>query len=147
MKQSKMFVSVVVLLVSIANVYAQDWPQYLGPNRNDISAQKGILRTWPQQGPEVLWTVGVGVGFGGPVVKGGKVYLLDRDDKVGDKLRCFDLSSGKELWNFGYEAPGSVQFPGSRSVPTLDGNRKSWRREPCCYDNRFSWSWRKRQWW
>ncbi|MBA7580954.1 Outer membrane protein assembly factor BamB [subsurface metagenome] len=37
-------------------------------------------------------------------------------------MRCFDLSSGEELWNFGYEAPGSVRFPGSRSVPALDGN-------------------------
>jgi outer membrane protein assembly factor BamB len=87
-----------------------------------VSAQKNILHSWPQQGPEVLWTVNVGIGFGGPVIKNGKVYLLDRDDKVGDKIRCFDLSSGKELWNFGYEAPGSVMFPGSRSVPTIDGN-------------------------
>jgi len=122
MKQSKIFIPVIVLLVCISNIYAQDWPQYLGPNRNGLSPQKGILRSWPQQGPEVLWTVDVGIGFGGPVVKNGKVYLLDRDDKIGDKLRCFDLSSGKELWNFGYEAPGSVMFPGSRSVPTLDGN-------------------------
>jgi len=60
---------------------------------------------------------------GMPVVKDGKVYLLDRDDKVGDKLRCLDLSNGKELWSFSYEAPGSVMFPGSRSVPTLDGNK------------------------
>ncbi len=123
MKQSKIFIPLIVLLVCISNIYAQDWPQYLGPSRNGLSPQKGILRSWPQQGPEVLWTVDVGIGFGGPVVKDGKVYLLDRDDKVGDKLRCFDLSSGKELWNFGYEAPGSVMFPGSRSVPTLDGNR------------------------
>jgi outer membrane protein assembly factor BamB len=65
----------------------------------------------------------VGIGYGGPVVKDGKVYLLDRDDKVGDKMRCFDLSNGKELWSFGYDAPGSVMFPGSRSVPALDGNR------------------------
>jgi outer membrane protein assembly factor BamB len=114
---------VIVLLACISDIYAQEWPQYLGPNRNGVSAQKGILRTWPQQGPQVLWSVDVGIGFGGPVVKDGKVYLLDRDDKAGDKLRCFDLSSGKELWNFGYEAPGSVMFPGSRSVPTLDGNR------------------------
>jgi outer membrane protein assembly factor BamB len=64
----------------------------------------------------------VGIGYGGPVVKDGKVYLLDRDDKIGDKLRCLDLSSGKELWNFAYEAPGSVMFPGSRSVPAIDGN-------------------------
>jgi len=123
MKKRKIFIPLVVLLVSIANTYAQDWPQYLGPNRNSISAQKGILRTWPQQGPAVLWTVDVGIGFGGPVVKDGKVYLLDRDDEVGDKMRCFDLSGGKELWNFAYEAPGSVSFPGSRSVPAIDGNR------------------------
>ncbi len=38
-------------------------------------------------------------------------------------MRCFDLSGGKELWSFAYEAPGSVMFPGSRSVPALDGNR------------------------
>jgi outer membrane protein assembly factor BamB len=81
------------------------------------------LRSWPEKGPEVLWTVNLGIGFGGPVVKEGKVYLLDRDDKVGDKLRCFDYASGKELWSFGYEAPGSVMFPGSRSVPAIDGNR------------------------
>ena len=106
----------------IPSAFAVDWPQYLGPSRNGTSAQKGILRSWPQNGPEVLWTVSVGRGFGGPVVQGGKVYLLDRDDKVGDNLRCFDLSNGKELWNFAYDAPGKVMFPGSRSVPTVDGN-------------------------
>lgn len=123
MKQLKMYFVAMVLLVSIANVNGQDWPQYLGPGRNGISAQKGILRSWPQTGPEVLWTANVGIGFGGPVIKEGKVYLLDRDDKVGDKLRCIDFSTGKELWSFSYDAPGSVMFPGSRSVPALDGNR------------------------
>ena len=121
MKKRKIFIPVVFLFVCMANVYAQDWPQYLGPHGNSTSDQKGILRTWPQNGPEVLWTVNMGIGYGGPVVKDGKVYLLDRDDKVGDNLRCFDLSSGKELWNFSYEAPGSVMFPGSRSVPIVDG--------------------------
>jgi outer membrane protein assembly factor BamB len=70
----------------------------------------------------VLWTTAVGIGYGGPVIKDGKVYLLDRDDKVGDNLRCFDLSNGKELWNFAYDAPGRVMFPGSRSVPIVEGD-------------------------
>jgi len=122
MKQSKIYITLVILLVSIANVYAQDWPQYLGPNRNSTSDQKGILRSWPKNGPEVLWTVDVGPGFGGPVIKDGKVYLLDRNDEIGDIMRCFDFSNGKELWRFSYDAPGSVMFPGSRSVPTVDGN-------------------------
>ena len=105
-----------------ASAGSSDWPQYLGPSRNSTSDQKGILRTWPTNGPAVLWTVPVGKGFGGPVVKDGKVYLLDREDKVRDTLRCLDLSTGKELWQFAYDAPGTAMFPGSRSVPTVDGN-------------------------
>jgi outer membrane protein assembly factor BamB len=107
--------------VALFSASAEDWPQYLGPNRDSTAPQKGILRTWPEKGPEVLWTAAVGRGFGGPVVQDGKVYLLDRDDKVGDKLRCLDFSTGKELWSFAYDAPGTVMFPGSRSVPTVDG--------------------------
>jgi len=122
MRKRKLFNLVFILLTCISLVNAQDWPQYLGPNRNSKSDEKGILRSWPETGPEVLWTVNVGIGYGGPVIKDGKVYLLDRDDKVGDNLRCFDLSSGKELWNFAYNAPGTVMFPGSRSVPAIDGN-------------------------
>ncbi|MCX5636092.1 MAG: PQQ-binding-like beta-propeller repeat protein [Planctomycetota bacterium] len=121
MKSSVKLIPMIVLFC-IAGVFAEDWPQYLGPSRNSTSGQKGLLRSWPENGPEVLWTVTVGRGFGGPVVKDGKVYLLDRDDKVGDNLRCFDLSNGKELWNFAYDAPGRVMFPGSRSVPAVDGN-------------------------
>jgi outer membrane protein assembly factor BamB len=121
-KKFRRNILILLSFAAINSAFSQNWPQYFGPNRNGVSAQKGILRTWPQQGPEVLWTANVGIGFGGPVIKDGKVYLLDRDDKVGDKLRCFELSSGKELWNFGYEAPGSVMFPGSRSVPTIDGD-------------------------
>ncbi len=114
---------ILLCFTAINPIYSQDWPQYLGPNRNSVSVEKGILRTWPEKGPEVLWTASIGIGYGGPVIKDGKIYLLDRDDKVGDKLRCFDLSNGKELWNFAYDAPGSVMFPGSRSVPAIDGNR------------------------
>jgi outer membrane protein assembly factor BamB len=107
---------------AINSSFAQDWPQIHGPSRDGVSVQKGLFRTWPEKGPEVLWTTNVGIGFGGPVIKDGKVYLLDRDDKVGDKLRCLDFSTGKELWSFGYDAPGTVMFPGTRSVPTIDGN-------------------------
>lgn len=116
-------ISILIFFLAINCGNAQDWPQYLGPNRNSMSAEKGILRIWPEKGPEVLWSAEIGIGYGGPVIKDGKIYLLDRDDKVGDKLRCFDLSNGKELWNFAYDAPGSVMFPGSRSVPVIDANR------------------------
>ena len=115
-------ISVLSWTILLSCARADDWPQYLGPTRNSISPQKGILRNWSTNGPEVLWTVSVGKGYGGPVVKDGKVYLLDRDDKVGDNLRCLDLSTGTELWHWNYDAPGTAMFPGSRSVPAVDGN-------------------------
>jgi outer membrane protein assembly factor BamB len=128
MRNKNQFAFMAVILVGLflcfeLNLCAQDWPQYLGPNRNSTSPQKGILHSWPDKGPEVLWTVKVGPGYGGPIIKDRKVYLLDRDDNVGDIMRCLDFSNGRELWSFSYDAPGTVSYPGSRSVPAIDGNR------------------------
>ena len=82
MKKINLLFTAAVLLTCISNLCAQDWPQYLGPSKNSTSPQKGIIRTWPEGGPEVLWTVNVGPGFGGSVIKDDKAYLLDRDDKT-----------------------------------------------------------------
>jgi outer membrane protein assembly factor BamB len=122
MKKNKLLFAAIVSVACLSIGFAQDWPQYLGPNRNSTSPQKGILRTWPAEGPQVLWTVDLGKGFGGPAIKNGKVYLLDRTDEVEDIMRCFDFSNGKELWRFSYPATGTAMFPGSRSVPAVDGN-------------------------
>jgi outer membrane protein assembly factor BamB len=122
MKNRLILVSAFLLLTFANSVFAQDWPQFLGPERNSTSPQKHLLRTWPAEGPEVLWTASIGIGYGGPVVKDGKVYLLDRIDSIGDIMRSFDLTTGKELWNAAIASPGSFPFPGSRSVPAVDGN-------------------------
>ncbi len=120
--ETKLIMMILAPLIA-GSAFAADWPQYFGPSRNSTSTEKGILRTWPTEGPKVLWTAPLGIGFGGPAVSAGKVYLLDRDDKVGDTLRVYDLSNGKELWNFAYAGPGKVEFPGSRTTPTVDGDR------------------------
>lgn len=123
MKRINLLLTTITLFALIAGASAQDWPRFLGPNMNSTSSQKSLLRTWPAAGPEVLWTANIGPGYGGPVIKAGKVYLLDRDDKTGDIMRCFDFNTGKELWRYSYNAPGTVSYPGSRSVPAVDGNR------------------------
>jgi hypothetical protein len=112
----------IALALTGISVAASDWPGYLGPTRDGKSSETGLLRAWPNEGPKVLWTVPVGAGYGGAVVSGGRVYLLDRDDAVGDKLRCFDFATGKELWSFAYDAPGRSDHPGSRTTPTVDGD-------------------------
>ncbi len=122
MKNRLIFVTAFLLLTLANSIKAQDWPQFLGPERNSTSLQKNLLRTWPATGPEVLWTANIGIGYGGPVVKDGKVYLLDRIDSIGDIMRSFDFTTGKELWKSEIASPGAFPFPGSRSVPTIDGN-------------------------
>jgi len=111
-----------LLTLSVACVLAADWPQYYGPKRDSTSTERGLMRTWPKEGPKVLWTAPVGVGFGGPAVSRGKIYLLDRDETVGDTLRIYDFATGKELWHFAYDAPGRFMWSGSRTVPTVDGD-------------------------
>ena len=122
MRQTAKLATVMVVF-SLTGASAADWPGVYGPARNNTSDQKGVLRSWPAEGPKVLWTAPVGPGFGGPAVSDGKVYLLDRDEAVGDKLRVLELSSGKELWSFAYDAPGKFMFAGSRTTPTVDGDR------------------------
>jgi hypothetical protein len=99
-----------------------DWPQYLGPNRNATSDEKGLLRSWPAEGPKVLWTLNLGPGYGGAAVSDGRVYLLDRIAGKQDMLRCLDLNSGREIWSFTYDARGTLSHKGSRSTPAIDGN-------------------------
>lgn len=117
-------VGAAILVLLLANlVYASDWPQYLGPNRNAVSDEKGLMRSWPANGPKVLWTIPLGEGFGGPAVSEGKVYVYDRVAGKENILRCIDLETGREEWTFSHEVPGSFSHNGSRSVPTIDGNR------------------------
>jgi len=110
-----------LVLIAISVSWA-DWPQYLGPDRNAISMETGLKRSWPEEGPDVLWTFQLGEGYGGPAVSDGKVYVLDRISGKQDVLRCIDLACGKEEWTFAYDAPGKLSHPGSRTVPAIDGD-------------------------
>ena len=117
----KVFLSL-ALVAAAATASAQDWPQFLGPTADSKSPQTNLLRQWPAAGPEVKWTTNVGIGYGGPVVRDGKVYILDRDaEKETETMRCIDLQTGKDLWGYTYPSTGAVMYPGSRSVPTIDG--------------------------
>jgi outer membrane protein assembly factor BamB len=104
---------------SAALAAGADWPQFMGPNGDGTSAEKGLLRAWPADGPKVLWTFAMGPGYGGAAIRDGKVYVLDRVDKKKDILRCLDLGTGKEEWTFSYDAPGEVNHDGSRSTPAV----------------------------
>ena len=96
------------------------WNQYLGPNRNSKAEEVKISGTWPESGPEKLWEVPLGPGYGGASIYDNEVYVLDRIEGESDVLRCFDLDTGDEKWSYKYEAEGKIPYPGSRTVPYVD---------------------------
>jgi outer membrane protein assembly factor BamB len=119
------FASCLVVLALTLTARAGDWPAFLGPNADSSSPETHLIHAFGPAGPTVLWTVPVGPGFGGPAVRDGQVFLLDRDgtkkeNNQRDVLRCLDLATGKQLWTYAYPAPGTVDFAGSRSTPAVD---------------------------
>lgn len=110
-------------LIPAALAYGADWPNYAGPNHDNSSPEKGLLQSWPEGGPELLWRHPLGSGFGGAAIREGKVYVLDRVENQKDVFICLDLESGDEIWSRGFDAPGKFSFNGSRTVPTVTAER------------------------
>lgn len=103
---------------------AADWPQFLGPTRNGISTETGLLPSWPHNGPPVVWEKEVGEGYSGPVIAGGRLILFHR---VGEKdvVDCLDAATGKERWKFAYPTMYRDRYgkgDGPRSTPLIAGN-------------------------
>jgi outer membrane protein assembly factor BamB len=97
------------------------WPQFRGPNRDGISPENTPLaRSWDAAGPRQLWAVDCGEGYAGPVVREGRVYLMDYDyDKKENVLRCLSLADGGEIWRYGYTAPVKRNHGMSRTTPAV----------------------------
>lgn len=119
---------------------ADDWPQWLGPQRDGVWRETGIVEAFPPDGLPVLWRVAVGSGYSGPAVSDGRVYLTDRHlapDATNpsnpfsrgripgtESVLCLDEQSGVLLWKHTYSCDYTVSYPaGPRATPLVDGNR------------------------
>lgn len=122
-------------------VRADDWPQWMGPNRDGVWAETGITRALPKTGPKRLWKANVSGGYSGPAVADGKVYVTDRvlakgaknpadpfdtKQKVNstERVLCLNAADGAELWKHEYECPYQISYPaGPRCTPTVSNGK------------------------
>ena len=117
---------------------ADDWPQWMGPGRDNIWREKGIIDRFPEGGPRVLWRTPLTGGYAGPAVANGKVFVTDyltTDDVKSDnadhkelngkeRIHCLDESTGGVLWMHEYPVKYAISYPsGPRCTPNVDGNR------------------------
>ncbi len=97
-----------------------NWPQWLGPARDGISKETGLLAEWPADGPAKLWSKPVGRGYASPVAIEGKVLVFSTVNRK-DTLNCLAADDGQELWSKSYDNSWTGQYPGTRATPTVDG--------------------------
>ncbi len=129
-----------VLALSSGALHADDWPQWLGPRRDGVWREKGILKSFPAEGPRVRWRTPLGGGYAGPAVAEGKVVVTDRTLGTGERnpdnpfaqkpikgterILCLDEASGKILWKHEYPCRYEIQYPvGPRTTPVIAGGK------------------------
>ena len=121
----------VLVLISIS-ASGGDWPQFRGPDRNNISAETGLLRSWPSQGPKVLWKTPVCEGYAGAAIKDGRIYLNDYNDQKKEHLiRCISLADGKDIWQWSYPVEVRPNHGITRTVPAI-GQKLVFSLDPKC---------------
>lgn len=117
---------------------AEDWPHWMGPQRDNTWQAKNILEKFPQGGPRIVWKTKVAGGYAGPAVVGNRLYIsdyatsadvkidnFDRKESTGmERVMCLDASTGNELWKQEYPVKYSISYPaGPRCTPVVEGGR------------------------
>lgn len=134
----RLFWSLVVIVASAGIVTADDWPQWLGPKRDGVWRETGLVEKFPQNGPKVVWKEPIGTGYAGPAIANGKLFVTDylSGDKTKlpgngftkgrfagkERVICRNADTGAQVWVVEYPVEYSVSYPaGPRCTPTIDG--------------------------
>jgi outer membrane protein assembly factor BamB len=115
------FVGLVLVLAIASMARAADWPQWRGPARDGKSEETGLLKKWPEGGPERLWVFeDLGEGYSTVAIARGTLYTTGVEDKTG---YVYALSlDGTLKWRMPYGPEWKANYPASRTTPTVDGD-------------------------
>lgn len=119
-------VVVTVLLLIIRSIDADDWPQWRGPNRDNVSKETGLLQQWPEGGPPLLWKArGVVDGIASVSIAGGRIFILGHHEDH-EYIVVLEETSGEHLWTAplgpGFRQHRLMRWLSQRA-PTIDGER------------------------
>lgn len=116
--------AILSLSTVVSNRAPDDWPQWRGPNRDGISAERGLLKSWPAGGPPLAWrATGAGEGYSSFAVANGRLYTLGARGGR-EYVLAYDVATGKQLWATDHGRRfGNDRGDGPRGTPTVEGNR------------------------
>ena len=117
------------------SAFCDDWPQWNGPSRDGVVHESGILTRIPEDGLKLLWRKEVALGYSGPAVANGSVFIFDyvkrsgtinnnpgtRDELAGmERLLCLDAVTGDQKWKDAHDRHYAVSYGGGpRTTPTI----------------------------
>jgi outer membrane protein assembly factor BamB len=130
----------IAILLIAGPAYADDWPQWLGPKRDGVWRETGIIEKLPEGGPKVLWRTPIHEGYAGPAVAAGRVYITDyiRAKNVPapkggfdkgrlngvERVLSLDERTGEILWKHEYECAYDVSYAaGPRTTPVVSAGK------------------------
>jgi outer membrane protein assembly factor BamB len=126
MKRSALsgWVGLFVLSIALPS-FADDWPQWRGPQRNGVSRETRLLKNWPNEGPKLSWKItNTGSGYAAPSVLGDRLYMLGNDGLENEFVAAFAVADGKRTWTAKLGKVGNPKqnpsFPAARSTPTVE---------------------------
>ena len=107
-------------------VFAEDWPQWRGPNRTGLSQETGLMQEWPEGGPKVVWKAeNVGSAYATVSVANGRVFTQGNVGEEG-RIQCYDEKTGDLIWSVRPPREKKVfthgKGDGPRGTPTVDGD-------------------------
>ena len=121
-------VAVLLAFAGASDLLAADWPVFHGPRRDNKSTETGLLKSWPEVGPRLLWkATGIGTGYSSVTVSRGMLYTAGMVEGK-TWVFAFDLG-GDHKWKAvngaSWRAPGrmrwAAKYAGSRATPTIEG--------------------------
>lgn len=111
-----------LLLCLTTMLVAQQSSNWRGPNRDGVFEDKGLLKEWPENGPELLWyNDSIPTGYSSPAIADDYIYLTGLVDTI-DYIFALN-HKGEEQWRKPYGRAWTASFSDSRSTPILKDNR------------------------
>jgi hypothetical protein len=114
--------SLLIVALLTTSSSAADWPQFLGPDRNGLSAETGLLDAWPEGGPKEVWRVKGGIGMAGLAISDGKLFtMVQREGQ--QKLVVLSADKGEPITEIDIAPAYKNQMgDGPRATPTVVGD-------------------------
>jgi outer membrane protein assembly factor BamB len=129
-----------VLVLTGLQTFANDWPQWLGPNRDAVWGESNLIDAFPAGGPPIRWRTQIGSGYAGPAVAGGRVFVADRILATGsnrpsdpfargtvpgnERILCLNESDGSIVWRHEYDCPYTMSYgAGPRVTPLVSAGK------------------------